>query len=87
MSILLLLTTFHLPFDSQTLYKQNELYTLITDVGYVHSGATWESLNNFDGDTQLVDEFFTPYVQSGHTPIASETQLDQFVSGSDEDAE
>jgi hypothetical protein len=60
---------------------------LITDVGYVNSGATWESLNNFDGDTQLVDEFFTPYVQSGHTPVASETQLDQFAGVPDVDAD
>ncbi|KAI9011726.1 hypothetical protein DFJ74DRAFT_684422, partial [Hyaloraphidium curvatum] len=64
---------------------QGELYTLCTDVGYATSGAAWESLNNFDGDTQLVDEFFHPYVASGTTPIASDPQLDQLRTGNPEE--
>lgn len=72
----------------KTVYKSStgELYTLATDIGYAHSGATWESLNGVDGDTLLVDEFFTPYRTDGMQPVASDTQVERFV-GSDEDAE
>eukprot|EP00667_Euglena_gracilis_P013855 EG_transcript_14328 len=61
-----------------TLFRyQGELFTLVTDVGYINERVTWEKLCEIDGDNVFVDsEFRVPQPRSS-TPAPVVQQQDQ----------
>jgi ubiquitin carboxyl-terminal hydrolase MINDY-1/2 len=58
-----------------TLYKQNgRLFALVTDIGFRHSGAMWESVDQLDGDVAYLNSRFMA-VGSGGVTEADDHQL------------
>lgn len=53
---------------------ESRLYTLVTDIGYMHkSNAVWETLESMDGDTEMVNAKFEKAI--GMAPAAADFNL------------
>jgi hypothetical protein len=53
--------------------KNDQLYALVTDLGYAKTSVMWESIDQLDGDTLYLDSNFLPV--TGGTPAESDYEM------------